>query len=158
MKDLGYEAGVRVWTDSSAAMGIAGRSGFGRLRHLETHALWVQERLRSKAFELRKLRGEVNPPDLFIKYLSNSERIVKLVELFGCSYRGGRAEAAPKLRPKERVHLEEEDEHAFDTADVDLLEYQVKEAEIHDSRRLPHEFGDEDIHKMFPNIQPASPI
>ena len=37
MKDLGIKVGVRVWTDSSAAVGICGRSGLGRLRHAQTH-------------------------------------------------------------------------------------------------------------------------
>ena len=35
MQDLGLKLPVTVWTDSSAAIGIASRSGFGKLRHLE---------------------------------------------------------------------------------------------------------------------------
>ena len=50
MRDLGQDLKVRVWTDSSAAMGISARSGLGKLRHLETHTLWVQEKIRAKAF------------------------------------------------------------------------------------------------------------
>ena len=37
MKDLGIKVGVRVWTDSSAAVGICGSSGLGKLRHVQTH-------------------------------------------------------------------------------------------------------------------------
>ena len=37
MRDLGISARVRVWTDSSAAIGICGRSGLGKLRHVQTH-------------------------------------------------------------------------------------------------------------------------
>ena len=44
MDDLGIHLPVRVWTDSSAALGIASRSALGKLRHLETHTLWVQEK------------------------------------------------------------------------------------------------------------------
>ena len=29
MRDLGMDVGVRVWTDSSAAVGMGGRSGLG---------------------------------------------------------------------------------------------------------------------------------
>ena len=43
-KDFGHDTLVRVWTDSSAALGISTRSGLGKLRHLETHTLWVQEK------------------------------------------------------------------------------------------------------------------
>ena len=35
-KDLGYVVPVRVWTDSSAAIGICQRQGLGRLRHIDT--------------------------------------------------------------------------------------------------------------------------
>ena len=35
MKDFGYDTPERVWTDSSAALGISTRSGLGKLRHLE---------------------------------------------------------------------------------------------------------------------------
>ena len=37
LKDLGVEAPLRVWTDSSAAIGICSRQGLGKLRHLDTH-------------------------------------------------------------------------------------------------------------------------
>ena len=95
MADLGMKVSVRVWTDSSAAMGICGRSGLGKLRHVQTHTLWVQERVRTKAIELRKVNGLVNPADLFTKHLSSSDRVGQLTELFNCEYRGGRAESAP---------------------------------------------------------------
>ena len=39
MQDLGHELGIRVWTDSSAAIGICSRQGLGKPRHLDTHTL-----------------------------------------------------------------------------------------------------------------------
>ena len=41
-RDLGVELPIRTWTDLSAALGIGGRQGLGKLRHLECHSLWVQ--------------------------------------------------------------------------------------------------------------------
>ena len=42
--DIGLDLPIRVWTDSSAALGISGRRGIGKFRHLECHSLWVQQR------------------------------------------------------------------------------------------------------------------
>ena len=50
LRDLGVDLPVRVWTDSRAALGICSRSGLGKLRHLETHTLWVQAKIRTGAF------------------------------------------------------------------------------------------------------------
>ena len=89
---------LRVWTDSSAAIGICSRQGLGKLRHLETHLLWVQQAVRSKRIDLRKVPGEENPADLYTKYLPSRERVAKLVELMGCRYLEGRAATAPTTR------------------------------------------------------------
>ena len=63
--DLGIELPIRTWTDSSAALGIGGRQGHGKLRHLECHSLWVQQRLRWGEFKRLKVAGECNPADFF---------------------------------------------------------------------------------------------
>ena len=99
MSDFGINMGVRLWTDSSAALGISKRSGLGRIRHLDTHTLWLQEKVRTGAVEVRKINGEENPADLFTKHLPSQAKVYQLVRLFGCEYRGGRAAAAPLLRP-----------------------------------------------------------
>ncbi len=98
LRDLGIDVPVRVWTDSSAAVGICSRQGLGKLRHIDTHTLWVQQAVRSKRIELRKVSGEVNPADLFTKHSLTREKLIGLTKLFDCEYRGGRAESAPKLR------------------------------------------------------------
>ena len=98
LRDLGHDLPVRVWTDSTATLGICGRQGLGKLRHIDTHYLWVQQRVRDKTFELYKVKGEDNPADLFTKHLVNRERVHNLLELFGCVYRDGRATKAPKMR------------------------------------------------------------
>ena len=98
LRDLRIEMPVRVWTDSSAAIGICTRQGLGKLRHLDTHTLWVQQAVRSGRIDLRKVLGEVNPADLFTKHSLSRERLMKLVDLFSCKFRGGRAESSPLTR------------------------------------------------------------
>ena len=89
---------MRVWTDSTATIGICGRQGLGKLRHIDTQCLWIQQKVRGKALDLFKVRGEENPADLFTKHLVGRDRIHSLLALFGCEYRGGRARAAPHVR------------------------------------------------------------
>ena len=69
LADLGLQLPLRVWTGSSAAVGICSRQGLGRLRHLDTHVLWIQQAVRSGKVDLRKVKGETNPADLFTKHL-----------------------------------------------------------------------------------------
>ena len=98
VRDLGYKLPVRVWTDSTATMGICGRQGLGKLRHIDTQCLWIQQRVRDGTIELVKVRGEDNPADLFTKHLQSRDRIHSLLALFGCVYIGGRPALAPQLR------------------------------------------------------------
>ena len=64
-RNAGLEIPVRVWTDSSAAMGTSARQGLGKLRHLECQSLWLQQRLGRKQFQLLKVPGEDSPADLY---------------------------------------------------------------------------------------------
>ena len=98
LEDLGVKLPVRVWTDSTATIGICKRQGLGKLRHIDTQCLWIQQRVRDQSITLMKVRGEDNPADLFTKHLSSSERIEKLLKLFGCIFQDGRSALAPTLR------------------------------------------------------------
>ena len=89
---------MRVWTGSSAAIGICNRQGLGKLRHLDTHTLWIQQAVRLGRVDLRKVAGDVNPADLFTKHSLSKLRVEQLVELHGCRFLTGRAESAPLAR------------------------------------------------------------
>ena len=150
MKDLGLNLPVCVWTDSSAALGIATRSGLGKLRHLETHTLWVQEKVRTGAIVVRKVAGEVNPADLFTKHLPSKDKIHQLTALFGCEYREGRSVTAPLLRP----NVGQQDGHLPDVehGDDPLPHFVIQEARAHDGSMLPQQYDREEIESMFPII------
>ena len=168
LKDLGVKAKVRVWTDSSATMGICGRLGLGKLRHIDTRSLWLQQKLREGALELRKVRGENNPADLFTKHLSSPEKIVGLMKLMGCRYADGRAHAAPQLRRDVSSHNEgilsidvsqvtdgdqvQQDGRVYPgvTFEGEL----VPEAYLYDMATLPHQVKG-DFRRLFPRAVPA---
>ena len=101
LQDLGVEAQLRVWTDSSAAIGICNRQGLGKLRHLDTHTLWIQQAVRTGRVDLRKVLGEENPADLLTKHSLSRQRLETLVAPHGCKYLGGRAASAPQMREGE---------------------------------------------------------
>ena len=127
MADLGWQLPVRVWCDSSAAIGICSRQGLGKLRHLDTHTLWVQQAVRSGKIDLRKIRGEQNPADLLTKHLASSERLRALVQVAGGVYRGGRSESAPQTRSSKLGKATMAEAHAVETDDG-----------IHEPPVMPH--------------------
>ncbi len=96
---------IRLWTDSSAAIGICSRQGLGKVRHLDTYTLWIQQAVRTGRVHLKKVRGDVNPADVFTKHSLTRDKLKSLVELFDCHYREGRAAAAPQLRRSETAGL-----------------------------------------------------
>ena len=160
MRDFGVDVLVCIWTDSSAALGISTRSGLGKLRHLETHTLWVQEKVRTGAIKVRKVRGDVNPADISTKHLLSREKVHQLVTLFGCECRSGRAKSAPLLRPHgsgqgEGGHPSTGDALPTFVAAEDGAA--ILEAELHDISKLPHTYSPDDIRRMFPEIK-APPL
>ena len=69
--DWGLSREVVLWTDSSAARGIAKRIGLSkRSRHIAVHHLWIQERVESGDIRVEKVAGEKSPADIATKYLA----------------------------------------------------------------------------------------
>ena len=151
LRDMGLVVPVCVWTDSSAALGIATRSGLGKLRHLETHTLWVQEKVRTGAIAVRKVAGEVNPADLFTKHLPSKDKIHQLTALFGCEYREGRATTAPLLRPN--VAPGQQGDHLPGADGHDPLPNFMFDSVAHDPNKLPHMYDYVALEEMFPLIK-----
>ena len=87
LKDMKQEAKIkiRVKTDASAAIGISMRSGLGKLRHMSTNQLWVQEKVRKGAVEIVKVPTWENIADTLTKYV-NKEAIGKHMKGAGSRY------------------------------------------------------------------------
>ena len=149
-------------------MGICGRQCLGKLRHIDTQCLWIQQRVRDKTIELRKVRGDVNPADLFTKHLTGADRVESLLGLFGCRFSDGRAASAPALRTgvghESRALLTAEAQQPH----MDLMSHDgqrypktnfegqdVPDAFEHDVHMLPHEHGD--LKERFPRALAAEP-
>ena len=107
-RDLGAEVGGEVNVDSSAALGIAQRAGYGKVRHLRIHSLWVQEVRSTGRLSYKKVLGTLNPSDVLTKHVPGDLLDAHLRTL-GLEIRGGRAESAPSLDSLvvERIKLED---------------------------------------------------
>ena len=80
---FGWEMEIRVWVDSTAAKGIACRTGLGKVRHLEVTYLWIQQALKDRKFTMHKIAGLVNPADVLTKPLSAADMKTKLATVGG---------------------------------------------------------------------------
>ena len=70
LKEMGFSLGtIRVNTDSSAAKGISNRRGLGKVRHIETNMLWVQEKIANGVASTRKVKGIHNLSDILTKHV-----------------------------------------------------------------------------------------
>ena len=58
---------LALCSDATAAIGIVDREGLGRVRHLATADLWVQQRVRSGEISVSKWPGKDNVADIGIK-------------------------------------------------------------------------------------------
>ena len=138
-------------------MGICGRRGLGKLRHIDTQCLWIQQTVRRIETELRKILGEMNPADLFTKHLPGEEKVKSLVKLLSCEFRGGRAASAPRLRDEAAGPIQEllatqgeyfmqHEERTFPVVECEG-EF-VVEAYAHTHDLLPHLHGE--LESLFP--------
>ena len=74
LDDMGVGVSISVYTDSSAAKGIASRRGLGKVRHVELSELWLQDQVAKGRIRVHKVGGDENFADSFTKH-SNSDRI-----------------------------------------------------------------------------------
>ena len=77
-RDLGWEMRLIIHVDSSTARSIANRSGVGKLRHIETGVLWVQQAVKECSFALCRVAGKDNFADILTKPMSLDEMRGKL--------------------------------------------------------------------------------
>ena len=91
--DLGIKLDVEIFTDASAAKGIAHRRGLGKLRHIAVHFLWVQERVACGDIRVSKVWGGINPADILTKYIDR-KLLTQHMSTFGVEYLEGRAAGA----------------------------------------------------------------
>ena len=131
---------------------------------MECHSLWIQQRLRRKEFELRKVPGEENPADLFTKHLESAKKLEQLLALFNCDFRSGRAAAAPNLKKAEAmVRLRPSDSLFAGLVLPHLASPAEREKKYPQIKAPPEHYGEEDVPPVeelgdpVPRLQRAAP-
>ena len=71
LSDFGITVDSRLFlsTDSSVAEGVCSRRGLGKVRHIDVHMLWLQDRVQKGHIVIKKVSGESNISDALTKYL-----------------------------------------------------------------------------------------
>ena len=95
-RDLGISMRATVHSDASAALSIIQRQGTGKLRHVSTQFLWIQEKTRNDAFDVAKIPGEENPADVLTKNVS-ADIMMRHLDSMNVELRDDRAKTAPNL-------------------------------------------------------------
>ena len=97
--DLGIKLSIRVRSDATAALGIARRLGIGKIRHLDTSLLWIQQKIKDGDLVVDKMLGADNPADCLTKFVDQAT-MNKHLATMGLQYEDGRADSAPELAPE----------------------------------------------------------
>ena len=71
--DLGFALKLVIESDSSSARAMCARSGVGRVKHMATRYMWIQEQLRDGVFTLISVPTADNVSDPFTKPLTRKE-------------------------------------------------------------------------------------
>ena len=94
-RDLGFDWTIDMYSDATAAIGIARRRGMGRIRHIDCTDLWVQEKFNSGQAKLHKVLGAENPADILTKHVDRS-LLNKMLDKVGMKFLDGRSAIAPE--------------------------------------------------------------
>ena len=86
------------------------RSGLGKLRHMSTNQLWVQEKVRSGEVEIHKVTTRENIADTLTKYV-NRDSIGKHMRGTASRLEEGRHEMMPEYDDQDEEEPEGESAH-----------------------------------------------
>ena len=86
MQDFGITMTGKVWSDSTAAIGIVCRSGLGRTRHIRVQYLWLQQEVEGGILSINKVDTKANVADLMTKSLKK-EDVLKFLKIMNMELR-----------------------------------------------------------------------
>jgi len=85
IEDFGIHVQIHISMDATAGAAIGSRRGLGRVKHLSTIFLWVQDYVTRGEIKLGKVHTSENPADILTKAVSGS-LIRTVMETLGFEY------------------------------------------------------------------------
>ena len=67
LRDMGVEAKVVLFLDSTTAQAMSSRSGASKARHIDTRSYWIQDVIKRGVVTVFKVHTDKNPSDLLTK-------------------------------------------------------------------------------------------
>ena len=98
LRDLDITCSIKLFTDASAAKGIASRRGAGKIRHIEVNQLWLQEKVSCGDISVHKVDGCDNIADILTKYVERNI-LDRLYPRMYCELHLDRHSIAPEVDP-----------------------------------------------------------
>ena len=130
--DIRFHLSGRSYADASAALGIIHRQGLGKLRHIDTISLWLQQAARQKLIAFTKVDGTHNPADIATKHLAAELRL-RHTTTCGIEYLEGRAAIAPEVSPDQINAVDAEQQQKSKATKVHWEAHRGSWADIADS-------------------------
>ena len=98
LREIGMVLTIDLWTDATVVRSIATRvgQGGGRIKHMDTKYLWLQQKVQLKELSVNKIKGLFKGADLMTKGL-DSKTMTKHCESMCVTLEGGRHHSAPQL-------------------------------------------------------------
>ena len=105
---LGMPVTIKMFGDSSATKGTLSRKGSGKVKHLETRQLWLQEHIASGNVVLLKVHRDLNPSDALTHFWCKADGIKHFsnISLQATSQRSSLAEGRCENSRQERFKNE----------------------------------------------------
>ena len=90
LADWGIKVKIHILMDATAGKSMGSRRGLGRVKHLDTIFLWVQEHVTSGRITIGKIHTSMNFADILTKPVAGP-LLKRLMEIQGFSYPQSRA-------------------------------------------------------------------
>ena len=94
-RGFGVRLPIKIWLDATAGAAIGSRRGLGKVKHIHTIFLWVQDKVANKELDIGKVHTSQNLADILTKPV-DAALIERMMTEMSFTYEDGRSSLALK--------------------------------------------------------------